>query len=118
MNQHLPPSNVRELMIAKPVEQFILVRGKHSSWVDGDVMTRAEIIKVVDEDAYEDLRAVIALTDLTAETGSWRKATDEIADVVISRWAEDGKLLTEKQRDFVASFKGEAFANCFRVEAA
>jgi hypothetical protein len=115
---NMQPSNIRELTIAKPVEQFILVRGKHSSWIDGDLMSRAEVIKEVDGDAYEDLRCIIALADLSSETGTWRKATDEITSIVIQRWAEDGKVLTEKQRDFVAMCKGEAFANAFRTEAA
>jgi hypothetical protein len=127
MNQHtpLPPSPLKELgtipagtIGARPVEQFLLVRGKWSAWVDGDLMSRSEVIKEVDGDAYEDLRCIIALTDTSAETGTWRKATNEITDVVISRWAEDGKILTEKQKSFVAMCKGEAFANAFRVEAA
>ncbi|SCB51730.1 hypothetical protein GA0061099_102130 [Bradyrhizobium yuanmingense] len=125
MNQHLPPENLKEIgtipagtIGARPVEHFLLIRGKHSSWVDGDVMTRAEIIKVVDEDAYEDLRAILALTDLKADEGDWRKATDEIVSIVIQRWAEDEKLLTPKQKEFVAAFKGEAFANAFRVGSA
>jgi hypothetical protein len=120
MNQHLPPSNVREVSFTKPAvnEQFLLVRGKYSAWIDGDLMSRAEVIKEVDGDAYEDLRFIIALTDTGSEAGTWRKATDEITDVVITRWAEDEKVLTEKQRNFVAMCKGEAFANAFRVEAA
>jgi hypothetical protein len=125
MNQHLPPDSVKEIgtippgtLSARPVEQFLLVRGKYSAWVDGDLMSRAEVIKEVDGDAYEDLRCIIALTDLSGETGTWRKATNEITDVVISRWAEDDKALTEKQRAFVAMCKGEAFANAFRMELA
>jgi hypothetical protein len=119
MNQHLPPSNIlREVTFTKPAvtEQFLLVRGKYSAWVDGDLMSRSEVIKEVDGDAYEDLRCIIAFADLTAETGTWRKATDEITSIVIQRWAEDDKALTEKQRNFVAMCKGEAFANAFRVE--
>jgi hypothetical protein len=118
MNQHLPPSNLREVTFTKPAvtEQFLLVRGKHSAWVDGDLMSRSDIIKEVDNDAYEDLRFIIALSDTSAEGGSWRKATDEITSIVIERWAEDDKALTEKQRAFVAMAKGEAFANSFRLE--
>jgi len=121
MNQHLPPSNIlREVTFSKPAvtEQFLLVRGKHSAWIDGDLMSRAEVIKEVDGDAYEDLRCIIALADISSETGTWRKATDEITSIVIERWAQDDKELTQKQRDFVAMCKGEAFANAFRVEAA
>lgn len=128
MNQHLPPESVKEIgtipagtIAARPVEKFLLVRGKWSAWIDGDLMDRSEVIKEVDGDAYEDLRCVIALSDLSdlsAEGGTWRKATDEITSIVIQRWAEDDKTLTEKQRAFVAMCKGEAFANCFRVEAA
>jgi hypothetical protein len=123
MNQHLPPSSVKELgtipagtIGARPVEQFLLIRGKYSAWIDGDLMSRAEVIKEIDGDAYEDLRCVIALTDTSAETGTWRKATDEITSIVIERWAQDDKALTEKQRAFVAMCKGEAFANAFRLE--
>jgi hypothetical protein len=118
MNQHLPLSNIRELTVNPVTEQFILVRGKYSAWIDGDLMSRSEVIKEVDGDAYEDLRCIIALSDLASETGTWRKATDEITSIVIQRWAEDGKLLTEKQKEFVAMCKGEAFANCFRLEVA
>jgi len=126
MNKHINPADtVKEIgtvpagtIGVRQTEQFLLVRGKHAAWVDGDLMSRSEIIKEVDNDAYEDLRFIIALSDTSAETGTWRKATDEITDVVISRWAEDDKILTEKQRDFVAMCKGEAFANGFHVDAA
>ena len=125
MNQHLPPESVKEIgtipagtITTRPAEQFLLIRGKWSAWIDGDLMSRADVIKEVDGDAYEDLRCIIALADLSAETGTWRKATDEITSIVIERWAQDDKELTQKQRDFVAMCKGEAFANCFRVEAA
>lgn len=125
MNQHLPPETIKEIgtipagtIGARPVEQFLLVRGKYSAWIDGDLMSRAEVIKEVDGDAYEDVRFIIALSDTSSETGTWRKATNEITDVVISRWAEDEKVLTEKQRNFVAMCKGETFASAFRVEAA
>jgi hypothetical protein len=123
MNQHLPPDSVKEIgtipagtIAVRPTEHFLLVRGKHSAWIDGDLMSRAEIIKEVDNDAYEDLRCIIAFADMASETGTWRKATDEITSVVIQRWAEDDKALTEKQRAFVAMCKSEAFANSFRVE--
>jgi hypothetical protein len=118
MNQHLPPDTLREVTFTKPAvtEQFLLVRGKHSAWIDGDLMSRSDIIKEVDNDAYEDLRFIIALSDTSAEGGSWRKATDEITSIVIERWAADDKLLTQKQMAFVAMCKGEAFANCFRLE--
>jgi hypothetical protein len=123
MNKHLPPDSVKELgtipagtIGARPVEQFLLIRGKYSAWIDGDLMSRADVIKEIDGDAYEDLRCIIALSDTSSETGTWRKATDEITSIVIDRWAEDGKILTQKQRDFVAMCKGEAVANCFRLE--
>jgi len=123
MNQHLPPESVKEIgtipagtIASRHNEKFLLVRGKWSAWIDGDLMSRAEVIKEVDGDAYEDLRCIIALSDLSGETGTWRKATDEITSIVIERWAQDDKELTEKQRNFVAMCKGEAFANSFRME--
>lgn len=115
MNQHLPPSNLREIAIvtsARPNEQFIVMRGRHEAWIDGDLFDRATVIQEVANDV-ETLRQVIAI-DLAA--GTSRDATDDITGVVIQRWAEDGKLLTEKQKEFVAMCKGEAFANCFRLE--
>jgi hypothetical protein len=113
MNQHLPPSNVRELAIGPSRnEQFFILRGKKEPFIDGDLMDRHTVIQEVAADC-ETLRNVIAF-DLDA--GTSRDATDDIVSVVIERWAQDGKLLTNKQRDFVASFKGEAFANCFRLE--
>jgi hypothetical protein len=116
MNQHtpLPPSNVREIVVglSRPNEQFIVMRGKREPWIDGDLFDRATVIQEVANDC-ETLRQVIAF-DLSA--GTSRDATDDITGTVIQRWAEDGKLLTTKQRDFVAMCKGEAFANCFRIE--
>jgi hypothetical protein len=118
MNKHLPPSNVRpvqwqpEDFQARPTEQFIVMRGRKEAWIDGDLFDRATVIQEVANDC-ETLRQVIAI-DLV--NGTSRDATDDITSVVINRWAEDGKLLTEKQKEFVAMCKGEAFANCFRLE--
>jgi hypothetical protein len=116
MNQHvLPPSNVREIGAVTPVqstEQFIVTRGRHEAWIDGDLMDRHTVIQEVANDC-ETLRQIIAI-DLV--NGTSRDATDDITGVVIERWAEDGKELSRKQRDFVAMCKGEAFANCFRLE--
>jgi hypothetical protein len=116
MNQHtpLPPYNVREIVVglSRPSEQFIVMRGKREPWIDGDLFDRATVIQEVANDC-ETLRQVIAF-DLSA--GTSRDATDDITSVVIDRWAEDGKLLTEKQKEFVAMCRGEAFANCFRLE--
>ena len=118
MNQHtpLPPSNVREIVVglARPTEQFFILRGRHEPYISGDLVDRATVIVDVAEDV-ENLRQIIAI-DLA--NGICRDATDDICGVVINRWAEDGKELSRKQRDFVAMCKGEAFANCFRVEAA
>jgi hypothetical protein len=120
MNKHLPPSNVRpvqwqpEDFSARPTEQFIVMRGRHEAWIDGDLMDRHTVIQEVANDC-ETLRQIIAI-DLV--NGTSRDATDDICGVVISRWAEDGKELSRKQRDFVAMCKGEAFANAFRVEDA
>ena len=114
MNQHLPPSNIRELVvgISRPNEQFFILRGKREPWIDGDLFDRATVIAEVAADV-ETLCQIIAI-DLV--NGTSRDATDDITSVVINRWAEDGKLLTQKQREFVAMCKGEAFANAFRLE--
>jgi len=115
MNQHLPPENVREFILPiKSAEQFFILRGRHEPYISGDLVDRATVIVDVAEDV-ENLRQVIAI-DLA--NGTSRDATDDICGVVIQRWAEDGKELSRKQRDFVAMCKGEVFANCFRVEAA
>ena len=116
MNQHLPPSNIRELVvgIARPAEQFFILRGRHEAYISGDLVDRATVIADLAEDV-ENLRQIIAI-DLA--NGASRDATDDICGVVISRWADDGKLLTEKQKEFVAMCKGEAFANAFRMEDA
>jgi hypothetical protein len=116
MNQHtpLPPSNVLEIAVAplKSTEQFIVLRGSKEPWIDGDLFTRAQVIKEIDAD-YSNLAQVIALS---LEAGTSRDATDEICSVVIERWAQDGETLSREARDFVAMCKGEAFANCFRLE--
>lgn len=118
MNQHtpLPPSNVREFVVGlgRAPEQFFILRGRHEPYISGDLVDRATVIADVAEDV-ENLRQIIAI-DLA--NGTSRDATDDITSVVIERWAQDGKLLTEKQKEFVAMCKGEAFANCFQVEAA
>jgi hypothetical protein len=116
VNQHtpLPPSNVREIVVGplKSTEQFLMLAGKKEPWVFGDLMSRAEVIDEVGAN-YTSLAKVIAFS---LEAGTCRDATDEIAGIVIQRWAEDDVELTPKQRDWVAMVKGEAFANCFRLE--
>ncbi len=116
MNQHLPPENVRQLVVglARPPEQYFVLRGRKEPFIDGDLVNRATVIADVAEDV-ETLRQIIAI-DLV--NGTSRDATDDITSVIIERWAQDGKLLTEKQKEFVAMCKGEAFANCFRLEEA
>jgi hypothetical protein len=118
MNQHLPPENIREFVQPiKSAEQFIIVRGTRRGrepYLEDSMMSRFEVVANISEDV-EHLRQIIAFS---LETGTCRDATDEICGVVIQRWAEDGKLLTESQKAWVAMCKGEAFANCFRVEAA
>jgi hypothetical protein len=122
MNQHLPPENIRSfgqfkteapaLAVPAFTEQFFILRGRHEAYISGDLVDRATVIVDVAEDV-ENLRQIIAI-DLA--NGTSRDATDDVCGVVIERWAEDGKLLTTKQRDFVAMCKGEAFANCFKLE--
>jgi len=113
MNQHLPPSNIREIVWCPEAnEQYFILRGKREPWIDGDLMDRGTVLVEVAAD-IEGLCKVIAIN---LEAGSSRDATNDITSVVINRWAEDGKLLTQKQREFVASMKGEAFANAFRLE--
>jgi hypothetical protein len=117
MNKHLPPSNVREVAVVSPIksaEKFLMLAGKREPWVFGDLMDRAEVIEEVGEN-YTSLAKIIAFS---LEAGTCRDATNEITDIVIDRWAEDGKELSQQARDFVAMCKGEAFANSFRVEAA
>jgi hypothetical protein len=116
MNQHLPPSNVRPIVIglSRPTEQFFVLRGKMEPWIDGDLFDRASVIADVANDV-ENLRQIVAI-DLV--NGTSRDATDDITSVIIDRWAEDGKLLSEKQKAFVAMCRGEVFANCFKLEQA
>jgi hypothetical protein len=126
MNQHMPPENVREigtipagLLTTAPTrsEQFIVIRGTRRgnvSYVEDTMMSRADVIAHVSED-IEQLHQVIAF-DLGA--GRSRDATEEITSIIFERWAQDCKELTRSQRDTVALFKGEAFANAFRVEVA
>ena len=109
---NMQPSNIRELTIAKPVEQFIVVRGSKEKWIDGDLFSRAQVIKEIDAD-YSNLAKIIAIS---LEAGTSRDATDEICSVVIERWAQDDEELSREARDFVAMCKGEAFANAFRLE--
>jgi hypothetical protein len=115
MNQHLPPENVKPIVWCPEAnESYIIVRGNREPWIDGDLFDRATVLVEVAADV-ENLRQVIAF-DIAA--GTSRDASDDICGVVIQRWAEDGKLLTEKQKEFVAMCKGEAFANAFRLEEA
>jgi hypothetical protein len=117
MNQHLPPSNLREVSIVAPLksaEKFIMLVGSRDPWIFGDMMNRSDVIEEVGEH-YTILCKIVAFS---LETGTCRDATDEITSIVIDRWAQDDKELSQKARDFVAMCKGEAFANAFRVEAA
>lgn len=116
MNQHLPPESVKELgtIPAGTIgarEQFIVIRGDKEKWIDGDLFSRSQVIKEIAYD-YSNLAQVIAFS---LEAGTSRDATDEICSVVIERWAQDDEELSREARDFVAMFKGEAFANCFRL---
>jgi len=114
MNKHLPPSNVIEIPALKSAEQFFVLRGRYEPYISGGLVDRATVIVDIAADV-ENLRQVIAI-DLA--NGKSRDATNDICGVVINRWAEDGKELSRKQRDFVAMCKGEAFANAFRMEEA
>lgn len=117
MNKHspLPPSNVRELSpIPAVIEQYIVLRGRKETWIDGDLFTRSQVIKEIDGD-YSNLAQVIAIS---LAAGTSRDATDEIVTIVANRWAEDGEVLSPEAKEFVAAFKGEAFANSFRTEMA
>jgi hypothetical protein len=116
MNQHLPPSNLRpvqwqpEDFSARQIEQFIVVRGSKEKWIDGDLFTRAQVIKEVDAD-YSNLCQVIAIS---LEAGTSRDATDEICKVVIERWGQDDEELGPEAYAFVEMVYGTAFANAFR----
>jgi hypothetical protein len=116
MNQHLPPSNLREVTLApaKSAEKFLMLAGKREPWVFGDLMSRAEVIDEVGEN-YSSLAQVIAFS---LEAGTCRDATDEISKVVINRWAEDEKELSDKAYQFVEMVCGTVFANAFRREVA
>lgn len=120
MNKHInPPENIREVpgwVTTAPTrnEQFLMLAGNKEPFVFGDLMSRAEVTEEVGEH-YAVLAKIIAF-DLG--TGTCRDATDEITSIVIARWAEDDVALNEKQKAFVAMCKGEAFANCFRLEEA
>lgn len=120
MNKHLPPDTVREVpgwVTTAPTrdEKFIVIRGTRRgnvSYVEDTLMNRFEVIAHLSED-IEHLHQVIAF-DLSVHSS--RDATEEITSIIFERWAQDCKELTRSQRDAVASFKGEAFANCFRLE--
>lgn len=108
--------NVRELQAAKPVsETFIIICGRKEEWIDGDLNDRHSVISEVSNGAYDGLRRIIAFS---LETGRCRDATDEICSVVINRWAEDDKELSDKQYEFVELTKGVNFARAFRREVA
>lgn len=111
MNQHLPPSNVREISpIPAVIEQYFILRGKKDQWIDGDLYSRAEVIKEIDAD-YSNLRQIIAIS---LAAGTCRDATDEICKTVINRWAEDGEELSQEAYEFVELVCGTTFANAFR----
>jgi hypothetical protein len=119
MNQHLPPETVKEIgtipagtIAVRPAEKFIMLVGNREPWIFGDMMSRADVVEEVGEH-YTILAKVIAFS---VEAGTCRDATDEITSIVIERWAQDDRALTDKAREFVAMCKGEAFANAFRVE--
>ena len=120
MNKHInPPESVKEIgtIPAGTIgarERFILLAGKRDPWVYGDLSTRAEAI----QDLAENFTSVVQIIAFSLEAGTCRDATNEIASIVIERWAQDDVELTNKQRDWVASIKGEAFANAFRTEVA
>lgn len=107
-------SNVRELTISKPAESFLIFRGKREPWVEEKIMDRHEVIQEVSND-QDILRKVIAFS---LEAGTCRDATSEIVGTVVHRWAEDNKLLTEKEYEFVEMFMGFSVARAFRMEDA
>jgi hypothetical protein len=115
MNKHLPPSNIIEISAIRPAEKFIVFCGKREPWIDGDAMDRAEVINQVSSGEYNDLRQIVAFS---LEAGTCRDATPDICGTVIQRWAQDGKLLSEKEKEFVALVAGERVANAFRMEEA
>lgn len=118
MNQHLPPENLKEIgtIPAGTIgarEQYIVVRGSKEKWIDGDLFSRAQVIKEIDAD-YSNLAQVIAIS---LEAGTSRDATDEICRTVINRWAEDNEELGDEAYVFVEMVCGTTFANSFRRAA-
>lgn len=106
----MQPSNIRELTVAKPVETFIVIRGRKEKWIDGDLFSRAQVIKEIDSD-YSNLSQVIAIS---LEAGTSRDATDEICKIVIDRWSQDDEELEDEAYAFVEMVCGTVFANAFR----
>jgi hypothetical protein len=108
----------------KSAEQFIVLCGKADPWAWDHVMSRSDVLDNVSRGEYgidrsksfNHMIAKIVAFDLDA--GTSRDATKDITDTVIERWAQDGKELSPKQREWVSLCKGEAFANAFRTEAA
>jgi hypothetical protein len=115
MNKHLPPSNVVEIAVLKPAEKFIVFCGKREPWIDGDAMDRAGVIHQVSTGEYNDLRQIIAFS---LQAGTCRDATKDICGVVIERWAQDGKRLSDKEYEFVELAAGIGVARAFQREIA
>lgn len=109
------PENIGELTVSKPAETFIVICGKREPWIDGDLMDRATVINTVSSGEYNDLRQIIAFS---LSAGTCRDATKDICEVVIERWAQDDKLLSEKEFEFVELCAGINVARSFRMECA
>jgi len=115
MNQQLPASNVIEIAAIRPAEKFIVFCGRREPWIDGDAMDRAEVIHQVSTGKYNDLRQIVAFS---LENGTCRDATADVCGTVIQRWAQDGKLLSQKEYEFVELVAGFSAARAFKREQA
>jgi hypothetical protein len=116
MNQHtpLPPSNVREVSIAKT--QYLVFAGKHEAYLaerEENELDAATTLKDIASGQWEHIQKVIVLHP----DGMWIDATKDVASAVMNVWAQDGEPLTRWQRDFIEMHVGIQAANSFRREA-
>lgn len=102
-------------IMTKNTEKYVVFCGKREPWIDGDAMDRSAVISAVSTGEYSDLRQIVAFS---LESGTCRDATPDICGTVIQRWAQDGKLLSEKEYAFVELVAGINAARAFRMEDA
>lgn len=100
-------------------ERFIICGGNGiEPWVAEDEILKMDRESAIDWIAAGNLEDVALVIAFDLSNGTCRDATSEIGREVMTRWAHEGEIIADWQRDFVERHVSIQAANSFAREAA